>query len=38
MNTKFDFVFIDVESNIQFEIDGTHYFLSFYEREKVSKT
>lgn len=38
INAKYDLGFIDVESNVPFEIDENNYFLSFYEREKVTKT
>ncbi|MBI6118782.1 hypothetical protein [Salegentibacter maritimus] len=38
INAKYDLGFINVESNIPVSIDNNTYFLSFYERERVSKT
>ncbi|WP_282019202.1 hypothetical protein [Salegentibacter mishustinae] len=38
INAKYDLGFIDVESNVPISIGNNTYFLSFYERERVSKT
>ena len=38
INAKYDLGFVDVESNVPFVIDNNTYFLSFYERERVTKT
>ncbi|MGY5847664.1 hypothetical protein ACW6QP_09605 [Salegentibacter sp. HM20] len=38
MNAKYDLGFIDVESNVPIQIENNTYFLSFYERERVTET
>lgn len=38
INAKYHLGFIDVASNVPLTIDNKHYFLSFYERERVTKT
>mgnify|MGYP000385870746 FL=1 len=38
INAKYDLGFIDVASNVPLTIDNRTYFLSFYERERVTKT
>ena len=38
INAKYDLGFIDVESNVPLVRDGNIYYLSFFEREKVTKT
>lgn len=38
INMKFDLGHIDVEFNVPFTIDTNTYYLSFYERERVTKT
>ena len=38
INLKFDRNHIDVENNVPFEVDGDLYYLSFYERERETKT
>ena len=38
INMKFKLDYIDVESNVPIKVEEETYFLSFYEREKVTKT
>lgn len=38
INAKFNLNNIDVEYNVPFDIDGVHYYLSFYEAEIPDKT
>jgi hypothetical protein len=38
INAKYNLGFVDVASNVPFLIDNKRYFLSFYERERVTKT
>ena len=38
MNMKFDLKYENVVSNVPIKINNTNFFLSFYERERVTKT
>ncbi|NND51836.1 MAG: hypothetical protein HKN54_05480 [Flavobacteriaceae bacterium] len=38
MKAKYDIGKMDIESNVPFQLEGYTYFLSFFEREKTTKT
>ena len=38
INLKYDLGHLNVETNVPFQIDGRFFYLSFFEREKVTRT